>query len=370
MQSTFDLKLKQYSDTVQEYILSHKLQFTRNVDMRESALHYSTLGGKKLRPFAVLATCGAVGGNPMRALPLAAAVEIFHTWTLVHDDIIDRDTKRRWGDSVHARWAKVARANYGWEKDAAEHYGLTVGILTGDLQKGWSVAGLLPQLYYENNVKPEIVLRLIHELDYVTLQYLVDGELDDVLYSKMPVLEISAEKIIGMLWNKTGSLYRFCGLGGAMIGLDTDDSDDPRVVAMAEFAAQCGLAFQIQDDILGITGKEDQLGKPAGSDLREGKRTLLILWAYSHASLDERRKLDTVLGNSNASKAEAEEVVDIIRRLDAIKFASERARTYIDGGTIDGKEIVGARKLLDRLESSEYTSLLTNWADYLVRRTF
>ncbi|MGC8618626.1 MAG: polyprenyl synthetase family protein [Thermoplasmata archaeon] len=369
MQSPFDVQLKNYSDVVQDYIISHTPSLVRNRDMKESILHYSTLGGKKLRPFAVLMSCGAVGGNPDQALPLAAGVEMFHTWTLVHDDIIDRDPRRRWGDSVHARWAKLAMSNYGYEKGEAEHYGLVVGILAGDLQHGWALGGLIPQLLYETKVEPKIVVKLINEL-YVTLQYLVNGEMNDVYYSKLPINEITPDKIIEMLWEKTGSLYRYCGLAGAMIGRNTDDLSDAYVATMAEFATQCGLAFQIQDDILGITGKEVQLGKPSGSDLREGKRTLPILWAYNHTSPDERKIIEAVLGNSKAPAEDIEAAVSIIRKSGGIDYAAEMARKYIEGGSIEGKEIKGARKFLEQLDDSEYKELLSAWANYLIERRF
>jgi geranylgeranyl diphosphate synthase type I len=369
MQSVFDLQLKRYSDVVQDYIMSHRPSLVRNVDMKESVVHYSTLGGKKLRPFAVLTSCGAVGGNPDQALPLAAGVEMFHTWTLVHDDIIDRDPRRRWGDSVHARWTKVAISNYGYEKGEAEHYGLDVGILAGDLQHGWAVGGLIPQLLYETKVESKIVVRLINEL-YVTLQYLVNGEIDDVYYSKLPISEMTSDKIKDMLWEKTGSLYRYCGLAGAMVGRNTDDLNDAYVTAVAEFAAQCGLAFQVQDDILGITGKEEQLGKSTGSDLREGKRTLLILWAYNHTSSDEKKVIEKVLGNPKAAGEDVEAAVDVIRKVGGIDYAADMARKYIEGGSIEGKEIRGARKYLEQLDDSEYKGLLTSWADYLITRRF
>lgn len=367
---TFESVLKETAESVRKYLLDHGLTITTTNDMKDSAVYYSNLGGKKLRPFAVMTSCGAVGGNPERALPLAAAVELYHTWTLVHDDIIDRDEKRRWGDSVHAKWAKIARDTYRWEKSFADHYGLIIGILAGDLQKGWSIGGLLPLLKYENNVRPEVVLKLIKELDFVTLQLLVDGELDDVIFSKTPISDVDEDKILEMLWKKTGSLYRFCGMSGAMVGLDTDDEKHPIVSKMANFAAQCGLAFQIQDDILGIIGKEDQLGKPAGSDLREGKKTLIIHWAFKNGSPIERERIEKVLGNPVVSVAEVEAAVKDMKHLGAIDYAKETATAYIRGGHVNGRKIVGALEYLDGLSDSPHLRLLKDWAEYLVNRSF
>ena len=368
--ASLESALKETAESVQRFLLNHGMTLTTVEDLRQSLVYYPSLGGKRLRPFLVIASCGAVGRESDKALPLAAAVELYHTSTLVLDDIIDGDEKRRGGDSVHVKWSKVATQRYGWGKAFADHYGLSVAILTGELQRSCSIGGLLPLLYYEKGVRCEVVLRIIRELDLVTSQMLASGELEDVIFSRTPIVELGEDKIIHMLWEKTGSLYRFCGLSGAMVGLDTDDENDPLVSKMANFAGQCGLAFQIQDDILGIIGKEDQIGRSAGSDITSGKRSLVLWWALRNASSNERMEIEKILGKPILSTSDAETAVDVLKRSGAIKFAADAARAYVLGGEVNGKKITGALEYLEGIDNSKYLQLLREWAQYLVNRAF
>ena len=369
--ATFESALKETADSVQKYFSNETMALTTSEDLRESLLYYPNLGGKRLRPFAVIASCGAVGGQPDKALPLAAAVELYHTSTLVLDDYIDCDEKRRGGETVHLRWAKIAKQRHPeWTKAFADHYGFVVAILTGELQRGWSIGGMLPLLYYEKGVRPEIVLKLTKELDFVASQMLAGGELDDVIFSKASIAELREDRIIDMLWRKTGSLYRFCGMSGAMVGLDTDDERDPLVLKMANFAAQCGLAFQIQDDIIGAIGEEGHIGKSAASDLRSGKQSLVLWWALRNCSSDDKMKITNVLEKPADSRSDIESAVDVLKRSGAIRFAAETAEAYVRGGEVNGKRITGALEYLEGFDNVHYTGLLREWAQYLVNRTF
>jgi geranylgeranyl diphosphate synthase type I len=369
--ATFESALKETAESVKRYLSIDAMALTTSEDLRDSLLYYPNLGGKRLRPFAVIASCGAVGGQPDKALPLAAAVELYHTGTLVLDDYIDCDERRRGGETVHLRWAKIARQQHPrWTKAFADHYGFVVAILTGELHGAWSIGGLLPLLYYEKGVRPEIVLKLIKELDFVSSQMLAGGELDDVIFSKASIRELGEDRIIDMLWRKTGSLYRFCGMSGAMVGLDTDDERHPLVLKMANFAAQCGLAFQIQDDILGVIGDEDKIGKSTGSDLRSGKPTLLLWWALRNCSSADKMKILNILEKPAESRSDVKTAVDVLKRSGAIKFAADIAQTYVRGGEVNGKRITGALEYLEGFGNVRYTELLREWARYLVNRTF
>ena len=147
MLSDFEQELLNVSSQVDEYLDKNQFKDVFCPDeILHSSFHYLELGGKRLRPAVTLFSCGAVGGDPSKALPAAAAVEIWHNFTLAHDDIIDQDEKRRNGDSVHVRWAKEAKADYRWSDSESKHFGLTIGILSGDAQHGWSVAKMLPDL--------------------------------------------------------------------------------------------------------------------------------------------------------------------------------------------------------------------------------
>lgn len=339
---------------VKAYLMSRVPQFL-HPHLQAAVTSYIEAGGKSLRPGVLMFSCGAVGGDEMLAIPAAAAVELYHTWTLVHDDIIDRDERRRGSPTVHAQFRDLARTELGYEDHKATHYGLSVAILAGDMQQGWCNT-MLTNLYRENHLPPELVLQLSHELFSRVQTTLVDGEALDILYAEMPVEKLNAEQILDMLWKKTGVLYEFAGRAGAAIG----SAPSEVVERIAHFTGKCGTAFQIQDDILGIVGNEKQLGKPIGSDVREGKRTLIVLGSLPQMSAAERELTLKTLGNHEASEATIQEVIDLFRKTGGIDYAKTIAQTYVRDA------LAGIADLPD----SSSKRLLVSWANYLIEREF
>jgi geranylgeranyl diphosphate synthase type I len=132
------------------------------------------------------------------------------------------------------------------------------------------------------------------------------------------------------------------------------------VEAIAGFAALCGTAFQLQDDILGIIGKEETLGKPIGSDLLEGKRTLVIYYAWHNAGSADRKRIRNVLGNQTATEADIDSMIKLLRDLGGIESVADRARHLIEE----------ARPKLDIIPDSPYRDLLYEWAEFLINREF
>jgi len=325
--------------------------------IREATVRYIRDGGKLLRSEVLLFSCGAVGGNEDLALPAAAAVEVFHTWTLVHDDIIDQDERRRGKLTVHEEYRQKAIEEWGLDEADAKHYGHSVGILAGDVLQGW-VVSLLCDLYREEEVNPDVVVCLLNELNLRIRSILIDGQIRDIQYPRIPVESIGEDGILKMLWEKTGILYEFAGRAGAMMGLNTADPDHPLIDAIASFTAKCGIAFQLQDDVLGIIGDERLLGKPTGSDLKEGKRTLANYYALKHAKKHQKETLLRVLGNKQATREEIEEVKQLVQQLGGVKYCQTLARSYL-------RE---ALSHLDQIPSTSYRRLLALWAEYLVER--
>lgn len=328
-------------------------------EIRWAVTAYVRYGGKRLRPAIVLFSAGAVGGDEAQALPAAAAVEIFHTWTLVHDDVIDRDPLRRGKSTVHHHYAVEAADPAGklaLSEELAKHFGVSIAILTGDIQHGWGIS-MMTELM-KRGVSPELTLELIDELDTVVLNTLVEGEVLDILYSQRPVETLTPEEIEAMLWKKTGALYEFCGRAGARIGVG--GKDDPMVDAVGRFAALCGTAFQLQDDILGVVGNQEALGKPVGSDLREGKRTLVVHHAFKNANEAQKAQILSVLGNASATEQEATDVINLLRDLGGVDAVAKRAKDLI----------ADAREHLQVLQETPYRDLLNQWAGFMIARTF
>lgn len=328
-------------------------------DLQDAVFSYLERPGKRLRPAVLMWACGAVGGDENVALPAACAVELFHTWTLVHDDIIDNDRLRRGGPTVHVLGETFAREKLGYSEEKAAEYGRDLAILTGDSQHGWNVS-LLCECARGGGVDPGVVLDVIYHLESYVVNTLIEGETLDVQYSRTPIEQLTRDDIVHMLWMKTGVLYEFAARAGAMIGLNCSDPAQPYVTALSRFASKCGTAFQLQDDILGLMGKEEKLGKPVGSDVREGKKTTIVYFALRAASPDDRKFLLSILGNSSASPEEVQRATDCMVNLGGVKATSELALEHVNAALPE----------LEVLPDSEYKELLASWAHYMIDRSF
>ena len=323
-------------------------------EIREAVYSYLNRPAKRLRPSILLFSCGAVGGDEAVALPAAAAVEVYHTWTLIHDDIIDKDAKRRGFPTVHEQFRTLALGRDYSQPDAVD-YGRNMAILAGDLQQAWSV-----QLLQETagfGVKKEVVLELIAELIGLT-KGLLEGEVLDVIFAKRDIRDLNETEVLKMLELKTGLLYEFAGIAGASIGLGRTDDETGMIKAIGSFARKCGTAFQLQDDILGIVGDEKRLGKPVGSDIREGKRTVIVLHAFRNADSKGRDYLLSKLGDPCLSPEEVDRIRQILLDYNGVDYAKSLAETIVDR----------AIEELAPLPESEYKELLLAWANYVVDR--
>lgn len=361
-QQHFDALLEAVSERkklMMDYLMQERfVQRFRPQHIQDAVYSYVNSGGKSLRPTVAMLACGAVGGDEMQALPIASAIEIYHTWTLVHDDVIDKDQTRRGVPTVHTQYAQVARDEFGWQGADADHYGTTIAMLTGDIQQAWSWS-LMFEAHTERGVAAEVVIQLAQELATYVTPMLVEGETLDVQFSSQQK-KLTEDVVIDMLWKKTGVLYEFAGRAGAAVGLADANPELPLVQAIAKFCSLCGTAFQIQDDILGIVGDAQQLGKPVGSDIREGKYTVLILKALETATEAQRNAILSTLGDGAATDEGIADVTNLLRELDVIRYAQDISRRYVDE----------AIQHLQIVPDSQYKTLLGHWAEYLINREF
>jgi geranylgeranyl diphosphate synthase type I len=347
-------------EKVYDYLNSSRFRRMFSPDhIHDSVYSYLKHGGKALRPSVLLFACGAVGGNENYMIPAAAAVEIFHTWTIVHDDIIDRDNKRRGGPTVHEEFRKRSMAELGYDEADAKHYGISIAILAGDMQQGWAVS-MLSELALNDGINPRLILYLIGDFEMRVQGELIEGQVMDIQYSKIPIEDLNDDQIMKVMWKKTGVLYEFSGKAGAMLGLNTLDSKHPYVDAISTFTGKCGTAFQLQDDILGIVGDEAKLGKPVGSDIKEGKRTIILSHAFKNASEDQKNKLSSVMGDQKATESDIKEAKNLLMGLEGIEYTKKLARSYIED----------ALPHLDIIPQSKYKDLLLMWAEYMIDRNF
>ncbi len=211
-------------------------------------------GGKRLRPMLLMLTCGIFSDRPERAMPAAAAVEVFHNFTLLHDDIMDNAAMRRGKPSVAARW------------------GRNVAILSGDAMLIWAYR-LLGQ------VEPALLPRILAEFNEMAIG-VCEGQQYDMDYEERQ--KVSVVEYMRMIELKTSVLLGGAVVIGALLGGATAED----CARMRKFAIELGLAFQLQDDLLDSYGDE-RLGKPIGGD----KQTYLMITAMSRASEEDREVL-------------------------------------------------------------------------------
>jgi len=228
------------------------------------AMRYSAMGGgKRLRPALVMAGAEAVGGRGEDVLPAACAIELIHTYSLIHDDLpaMDDDDYRRGKPTNH----KV--------------YGEATAVLAGD-----ALLTLAFKLLTESkSPRPENVLRVIREVAEGAGTFgLIGGQVVDTFSAGEKIDENTIEYIHR---HKTGALYRVSVRSGVILVGAAED----RLAALTEYAEQLGLAFQIRDDILDVEGDENKIGKPVGSDVKNKKATYPALFGLNRAGEKARQ---------------------------------------------------------------------------------
>jgi geranylgeranyl diphosphate synthase type I len=325
--------------------------------LQRAVYSYIERPAKRLRPGILLFCCGAVGGVEEQAILAAASVEIYHTWTLVHDDIIDNDAKRRGFPTIHEEF-RIQGLNWGYSEREALELGRSIAILTGDLQHAWSVRLLLDSL--ELGVPAPVICDLVQLLTAGVTNRLLEGEALDLLFAREKIPELSEAAVLNMLELKTGVLYEYAAMAGAAIGLQQNVAGNSMIQSLGKFARLAGLAFQLYDDILGITGDEQLLGKPVGSDIREGKRTTIVLHAFHNAGTEERQFLLNKLGSPDLSEKEIARIRQILIEYNGVEHTRGLAERYI----------TEAIQELAALPESRYKNLLLAWAYYIVKRDF
>lgn len=267
----------------------------------ESALHYIKAGGKRVRPLITVLSARLCGGSEDIAIPGAAAVEVLHTFTLVHDDIIDRDEFRRGVPTVHKIW------------------GSDMAIISGDLLFAYAYRCLIKSLSY--GIPSDRVVKAVDILTDATIT-VAEGQALDML---LPTFNgVDVHSYIEMVRKKTAALFASsAAIGAVLAGGNTEI-----VEKLREAMINAGIAFQIRDDILGLLGDEKVLGKPVYSDIREGKMTILVIYTLNNADENKRGRLRSILGNRNANLQELNEAAEIIKSSGAIEYAEDLAEHY------------------------------------------
>lgn len=251
-------------------ILSSALKNRKPVSLYEPGSYILNSGGKRLRPLLVLLSAKVVGGNFRNAYNAAAAVEMLHNFTLVHDDIMDNADKRRGRLTLHKK------------------YDHNTAILTGDSLLSIAYEYLLKDC--DGNSK-EVIASFTRGL----IEICEGQSLDTDFESRR---NVSLSEYIVMITKKTAAMAEMCCEIGALLGGGTSS----KVKALGNYGLNLGIAFQIQDDLLDISADEKEFGKTIGGDLVEGKKTFLFLKALEKSEGEDRKKLLKVIQKKGIRK--------------------------------------------------------------------
>jgi octaprenyl-diphosphate synthase len=260
----------------------------------EVAHHLIDSGGKRFRPLLLLICARLYRYHGESRFPMAAAMEFIHTATLLHDDVIDQATIRR---------GKTSANNV---------FGNAVSVLVGDFLCFKSFR-LLTEV---GNLD---ILQLISRIAYI----MSEGEVFQLI--KRGDINLTEEEYLTIIEKKTAVLISAACATGAILGSASPEKID----ALSQFGKNIGMAFQITDDILDYTGKEQEFGKSIGKDLEEGKITLPLIFAIKQSSAEEKDKIKEIITRRKGSQKAAREILRLIKKYNGIDYSLQRAEKFI-----------------------------------------
>lgn len=326
--SSFDSFVAKYGKYVENELLSFleakekEAGDERRRRVVEEIKSFTLGGGKRIRPsLMILGYAGFKGTADNRIVKASISIELVHSYLLMHDDVMDRDELRRNRPTVWKVFKDLHEESYGPEDST--HFGYSMAIIAGDLAAAYAVQALIASGFEYDVVSRAIALMqdVIEKTGY--------GQILDMTLEKEPLSSVKEEDVLEVHKLKT-AVYTIEGpllLGGTLARAESSTMD-----AYSRYAIPVGIAFQLQDDILGVFGDEAVVGKPVGSDIREGKRTLLVVKAWERATPEQRRVLERTLGNRYAPKEDVEEVKEIIVSTGAYDYVKRLAMDYASKG--------------------------------------
>ena len=328
---------------IMEYIASRGSEVDREIEKvipknKEPQAVYGVIwdllerGGKRFRPVMCQLSCEAVGRDSKKLLPIAAAIEMFHNFTLSHDDIEDNSEMRRGKPCLH----KI--------------YGIPLAINAGDglFAMVWETSLLL-------DMPPKKIVQSQRILSNA-FRRVLEGQGMEIEWYKNNKWDITDENYSSMVAGKTGALIAASCEVGAFLG--GGKKSQQRI--LREFGNAVGIAFQIQDDILNIVGKEERYGKEIGGDISEGKRTLMVIHALQKASPEDKKRLVSILGEKTKDQAKISGAIEILKEYKSPEYARKKAEDIVKK----------AKKGLEKLPPSEAREKLLQLADFFINREF
>ena len=275
--------------------------------------------GKALRATLCLFACEATGGSVRQAMPAAVALEFNHNFSLIHDDIQDRDETRRNRPTVWAVW------------------GMPKALVAGNVLR--VIADICLEGLVDEGVEVDRALSVIGLLTEAYLE-MIEGQYLDISYEGRP--DIGMRDYMGMISRKTGALIRCSANLGAALGT----RDTATLAAFRTFGKSLGYVFQIRDDYLGVWGDEETTGKPVGADIQRKKNSLPVVYAMSKATGHDKQLLTEIYQKEHLGGNDVDAVLDVMERVNARGYAHSLAAEHGDAAleALDGIELAPANR--------------------------
>ncbi len=313
---------------------------------------YCLRPGKRIRPALMYYGYRLFEGeNEKEIIKASIAPEILHAYLLIHDDIMDEDAMRRGEATMHEIYTDEHRRLY--KKYDPAHFGEAMAICLGDVGCHYAMQALAAA-DFPSDKKTAAILKLHQQI--ITVGY---GQMLDVMSTVMEDEDVTEEYVMRVHKYKTGVYTYETPL---MIGATLAGASEEDIKVLSNYAIPAGIAFQIQDDILGMFGDQEKTGKANDSDLKEGKHTLLILKALEEANDAQAVTIRSALGNPQLTSELADDVREIIKKTGSLQYSIDTALSYVR----QAKKALEARPAW----TNEGRQFLDAVADYMINREF
>jgi len=316
--------------------------------MIELLKEFTLRGGKRLRAALVYYGYRCFSNKNLKEIIKASVtMELIQSYLLIHDDIIDNDDLRRNGPTLHISYKNIAKRKY--KKIDSNHFGLSMAILAGDI-----CAAFANEIMAKLKIKEKNKIQALNVLNH-SLHHVIYGQVLDVLSELRIITNKDIEKI-HRLKTATYTIESPLHIGALLAG-----AKQKHLKTLSNYAIPLGKAFQIKDDILGMFGEKEKVGKPVGSDIKEGKKNLLILKALESATPAQRQAIEEALGNQDLTKNQLNQVRAIVIKTGSLSYSQNLAKNLV-------------KKAKSAIKSAKFRPVGKNFllkiADYIEKRDY
>jgi geranylgeranyl diphosphate synthase type I len=296
--------------------------------LRKAIQHIPMAGGKRLRPVLAMLCADAISEKGEKVIPFGVTLELIHNFTLLHDDVMDKDSLRRGVATVHTLFDEATAIN------------------AGDVLFARAI-----EILSTTDVSDSILRDLVREVAEAVRNIGEGQQLDKDFENR---IDITEKDYLKMIEYKTARLFQMASMGGAMIA----EGNQEQISALSEYGRLLGMGFQIWDDYLDLKADEKLLGKPVGSDIKNGKRTLMVVHALARLEGEDKSSFFSVLGNQKATQKDVKEAIGLMDKVGSTAYAEKIAHDFARK----------SKELLEVLSDSEHKDILIKITDYMVER--